>query len=444
MHIFRNNSSYSIRRRPYEAVTICPDHAAAVCRAYGRKPHAVVSGKKVNEMRQSKKAGQILIIIILCILILYLGFYIGDFHIKDMFFQQTQMSSFLMSRAEKNCLAGLSYRSDGRASSFSHWVAETAMEFIPLGTYVEEQVPMDTEIEDRATYEMILAKQANDENAVDENGNLIGKEPETKPVQATPDVIDTSLEKLKDFEYLTSHFYTIDSSTSIDAKQLDAEKLLSKNMKLDTSKEGPKVLIYHTHSQEAFQDSRAGETSDTIMGMGAYLAKLLNETYGISTIHHEGVYDLIDGKSDRSKAYQLAEPQIQKILKENPSIEVVIDLHRDGVANTTHLVTEIDGKPTAQIMFFNGLSRTKANGNIAYLSNPYIEDNLAFSLQMQIAASKAWPGFTRHIYLKSYRYNMHLMPKALLIEAGAQTNTVEEMRNAMVLLASTLDSVLMP
>lgn len=95
-------------------------------------------------------------------------------------------------------------------------------------------------------------------------------------------------------------------------------------------------------------------------------------------------------------------------------------------------------------MFFNGLSRTKANGNIAYLSNPYIEDNLAFSLQMQIAASKAWPGFTRHIYLKSYRYNMHLMPKTLLIEAGAQTNTVEEMKNAMVLLASTLDSVLMP
>lgn len=398
----------------------------------------------VDELKQTRRISQMLIIITLCVLILYLGFYISDFHIKEAPFQQTQMSSFLMNRAEKVCLAGFVYRADDSASSFSHWVAETAMELIPLGTFVEEQVPVDTEIEDRETYEMILAKQANDENAVDENGNLIGGEPETKPVQATPAAIDTSLEKLKDFEYLTSHFYTVDSSTSIDAGQLDAEKLLNKDMKLDTSKEGPKVLIYHTHSQEAFQDSREGETGDTIMGMGAYLTKLLNETYGIKTIHHEGVYDLIDGKSDRSKAYQLAEPQIQKILKENPSIEVVIDLHRDGVANTTHLVTDINGKPTAQIMFFNGLSRTKANGNIAYLSNPYIEDNLAFSLQMQIAASKAWPGFTRHIYLKSYRYNMHLMPKTLLIEAGAQTNTVEEMKNAMVLLASTLDSVLMP
>ena len=89
----------------------------------------------------------------------------------------------------------------------------------------------------------------------------------------------------------------------------------------------------------------------------------------------------------------------------------MIDLHRDGVGNNTHLVTSIDGKKTGQIMFFNGLSRTKKNGDIAYLKNPYIQDNLAFSMQMQLAAAKKYPGFTRRIYLKSYRYNMHLMPK---------------------------------
>ena len=143
-----------------------------------------------------------------------------------------------------------------------------------------------------------------------------------------------------------------------------------------------------------------------------------------------------------SRAYQLAEPDVQKILKENPAIEVVIDLHRDGVAEGTHLVTEIDGKPTAQIMFFNGLSRTRANGNISYLSNPYLEDNLAFSLQMEIAAATYYPGFARHIFLRAYRYNMHFKPKTLLIEAGAQTNTVEEMRNAMEILAELLHQVL--
>ena len=112
--------------------------------------------------------------------------------------------------------------------------------------------------------------------------------------------------------------------------------------------------VSYTHlSQEAFADSTEGDASTTIMGMGAYLSDLLNNTYGIETLHHEGVYDLVDGKLDRSMAYQLAEPQIQNILAENPSIEVVIDLHRDGVAEGTHLVTEINGRPTAQIMFLS-------------------------------------------------------------------------------------------
>ncbi len=74
----------------------------------------------------------------------------------------------------------------------------------------------------------------------------------------------------------------------------------------------------------------------TIMGIGTYLTDLLNAR-GIETLHHEGIYDLIDGKLDlSSRAYQLAEPDIRQILKDNPSIEVVIDLHRDGVTDGTH------------------------------------------------------------------------------------------------------------
>ena len=142
---------------------------------------------------------------------------------------------------------------------------------------------------------------------------------------------------------------------------------------------------------------------------------------------------------------RLAEPDVRQILKDNPSIEVVIDLHRDGVAQGTHLVTEINGKPTAQIMFFNGLSRTRKNGEIAYLNNPYREDNLATSFcRCSLWQQEYYPGFTRHIYLKSYRYNLDLAPKAMLIEAGAQTNTVEEMRNAMEVLADVLSRVLTP
>ena len=138
----------------------------------------------------------------------------------------------------------------------------------------------------------------------------------------------------------------------------------------------------------------------------------------------------------------MAAPVIQKILQDHPSIEVVIDLHRDGVADTTRLAANINGVDMAQVMFFNGLSKTTATGDIDYLRNPYIEDNLAMSLKMQLAATELYPGFTRKIYLKSYRYNMHLCPKSLLFEVGAQTNTLQEAINAMDPLAQVLDLVL--
>lgn len=391
-------------------------------------------------MGQKQRISRIMIAVIAGILVLYAFMQVPLHPVKKV---QDGINRFLMEKSEETYLTGFAYLEGGKEASFSDWVTESAMKLVPLGTYVEGKASVHTDVEDEETYAMILAQQANDENAVDENGQLLGgddKEEEVAQTSGTP--IDTSMEKLKNFEYLVGNFYTIDGNTMADGDLLNAEKLMGKDLKIDQSKGGPKVLIYHTHSQEAFADSTEGDTSTTIMGMGTYLSDLLNNTYGIETLHHEGVYDLVDGKLDRSMAYQLAEPQIQNILAENPSIEVVIDLHRDGVAEGTHLVTEINGRPTAQIMFFNGLSRTKANGNISYLANPYIEDNLAFSLQMQIAAANKYPGFTRHIYLRAYRYNMHLKPKTLLIEAGAQTNTVEEMRNAMEVLADTLDHVL--
>ena len=383
-----------------------------------------------------RRVSQVLMVLVLGILILYAGF-----HIKIRLPEEVRLeiNRFLGHRTEEMYLAGFAYCRDGEAVTPSRWVLRAAGDLMPLERYIEKKTSMDVAVEDRETYEMILSRQAKDENKADEAVQTDGTA-KTGGREKTP---DTSLEKLKDFDYLMGHFYTVDSSTSVDPEQLNAQTLLGKDLTIDQSGEGPKVLIYHTHSQEAFADSRKGEESDTIVGVGEYLAQLLNETYQIPTLHHKGVYDLIDGKLDRSRAYELALPEVEKILKENPGIEVVIDLHRDGVGDSTHLVEEINGKPTAQIMFFNGMSRTKANGPIEYLKNPYIEDNLAFSLQMQLAAQK-YPGFTRRIYLKSYRYNMHVTPKTLLVEAGAQTNTVEEMRNAMEILAETLDTVLTP
>ena len=176
------------------------------------------------------------------------------------------------------------------------------------------------------------------------------------------------------------------------------------------------------------------------MGIGNYLTELLTAK-GYNVIHDTSVYDLVDGKLDRSKAYTYAYDGISKILEENPSVQVVLDIHRDGVGESLHQVTDVDGKPTAQIMFFNGMSQTP-EGPIEYLQNPYREQNLAFSFQMQLDAQAYYPGFTRKIYLKGLRYNLHLRPRSALVEVGAQTNTYEEARNAMEPLSELLDMVL--
>lgn len=334
----------------------------------------------------------------------------------------------------------LMYIEETGKESFEKWLINQMELLFPIGYMANGEEEKTLAVEDEDTYRLILKKQAEDENEVLEDGTVKSNKEKTEETQTAK----ISEKKLKNYAYLRSHFYTVDQTTKTDAKELDAGKLLKKNMKIRKDGSKPKILIYHTHSQEAFKDSKAGDKKTSIVGMGDILMKELNDTYRIPTMHHEGVYDLIGGKMDRSRAYQLAEVKVRKILKKYPSIEVVIDLHRDGVGNNTHLVTSIDGKKTGQIMFFNGLSRTKKNGDIAYLKNPYIQDNLAFSMQMQLAAAKKYPGFTRRIYLKSYRYNMHLMPKYLLIEAGAQTNTVKEMQRSMKVLADLLDAVVDP
>ena len=249
-------------------------------------------------------------------------------------------------------------------------------------------------------------------------------------------------EQLKNYDFLLKTFYTVDSTTTVTSGELKGDVLSQKDLTIDFSETEPKILIYHTHGSEGFADSDGTTKEETIIGVGDELARILEDTYHIKTYHDRSLYDTINGNLDRSKAYTYAGNGVSKILEKYPSIEVVIDLHRDAVKAGTKLVTEIDGKQTAKIMFFNGLSRTAKNGDISYLQNPNKESNLAFSLQMQLAAAEQYPGFTRKIYLKGYRYNLHLKPRSLLIEVGAQTNTKEEAKNAMEPLAKLLYNVL--
>lgn len=257
-----------------------------------------------------------------------------------------------------------------------------------------------------------------------------------------PDGIIYSMDELLNREFLIANCYSIDSSTSVTDEELDVKTLLAKDLSIHFTSEEPKVLIYHTHGSETFSDSRPGVTEDTVIGVGDALTRILQEDYGIPVYHDRTVYDRINGVEDRSLAYDYASEGIDEILKKYPSIEVILDIHRDGVREDVRLVREIDGLPTAQIMFLNGVSRTNENGDIDYLYNPYKIDNLAFSLQMHLAGKEMYGDLMRRIYIRGYCFNLNKMARSSLIEVGAQTNTVEEAKNAMIPLGAILYKVL--
>ena len=247
-------------------------------------------------------------------------------------------------------------------------------------------------------------------------------------------------ENWEDPNYLRKYIYQIDSTTTVTNSEINGKELLDMDLSLHKSSE-PQILIYHTHGSEQYKDSRPGEKGDTVIGVGDELTKKLQEK-GISVVHDRSVYDVKNGKEERSKAYDYAAEAIEKYLKKYPSIKVVIDLHRDGVKESTKLVTTQNGQKMAQIMFFNGVSRTASNGDLTYLKNPNKKMNLSFSLQLQAQAVKKYPGFTRKIYIKGYRYNLHYRGRSLLVEVGAQNNTVKQAKASMSLLAELLNNVL--
>ena len=245
---------------------------------------------------------------------------------------------------------------------------------------------------------------------------------------------------LRNYDFLMK-FYTVTSITSLTPEIMRPEEFLAKDLSLEKNVDAPQILIFHTHSQEGFTDTVEGDTSTTIVGVGDYLTELLTKK-GYNVIHDRSIYDYVDGILDRNNAYTLASEGAKKIIEDNPTIEIVIDLHRDGIGDESkHITTDVAGQTVAPVMFFNGISYTNKLGNIEYLYNPYIEDNLATSFQLKIKAEEYYPNVFRKIYIKGYRYVLHLKPRSMLIEAGFQTNTKQEVCNSMDILADIFDRV---
>ena len=279
-----------------------------------------------------------------------------------------------------------------------------------------------------------------DENTHFTQGDLDVYIPQVPTITSMQDYL-----QFKDKSYVYNHYFTAPAKMEFGLDMLDKwdfYDLVTKPIALDTQTEGPKILIFHTHSREAYIGGL------TVVDVAEALADTLEKEYNIEVLHVTDSFYEDDNESayPTGGEYERMEPTIRSVLEAHPSISVVIDLHRDGVNENVHLVTEIEGKQAAKIMFVNGLC---LNRNImgeveekVGLSNPYIGDNLAFSLQSMVYMNQQYPGLARKIYLNEWRYSTHMKPYSLLLEWGAQTNTSEEAMNAVGPVAEILAKVL--
>lgn len=198
---------------------------------------------------------------------------------------------------------------------------------------------------------------------------------------------------------------------------------------LSFSEDQPKVLIVHTHTSEAYAQSegyaytpsdpyRTEDPAYNICRVGAALAESLAEN-GITAICDTTSHDY----PSYSGCYNRSLQTIEKNLAMYPSIEIVIDLHRDAISASdgTYLKTaaEIDGETAAQVLVIVG---TDAGG----LSHPDWQKNLTLGLRVQKDLCEMYPGLARPLHLRTERFNGHAAPGALLIEIGSNANTMEE------------------
>ena len=209
---------------------------------------------------------------------------------------------------------------------------------------------------------------------------------------------------------------------------IEVSELLKQGCPVKLKKGSPQILIIHTHSSEAYSpagldkyvDSGSSRTQDNnynVIRVGTELEKVLKK-YGLNVIHDCGVYDY----PSYTGSYNRSGEATEKYLRENPSISVVIDLHRDAIGSNEVIYKTVateSGVCASQLMFVMG---TDESG----LEYPNWTKNLRFALYLQNAVSDKYPSLMRPVTIVPYRYNQHMSTGSVILEVGSNGNTLQE------------------
>lgn len=228
---------------------------------------------------------------------------------------------------------------------------------------------------------------------------------------------------------------------------IDIPSAVQKRATLSVSDKGaPTVLIFHTHTTESYElldlgwyianaPTRHNSLDRNTVRVGTAICDELTKM-GIGVIHDTEIYD-----AKYTGAYDRSRESIQKYMAENPTVQVVIDVHRDAIQQKdgTRIkpTAEIGGKKAAQVMIIAGCEDGKVT------SFPRWEENLTFALQLQQIAETKYPGLMRPVLFSARKYNMDVTPCSVLLEMGSNANTLEEAEYAGHLMGKALGELIL-
>ena len=226
----------------------------------------------------------------------------------------------------------------------------------------------------------------------------------------------------------------------------DKTALLQQPLPGDFSQSGPLVLIVHTHTTESFTPEPGQAYSElthartlnedyNMIRVGRQVAAVL-EAHGIGVIHETRINDHpnYNGSYDRMKTI------IEENLARYPTIQMVLDLHRDAAAdengNPLPLTAAFSDGEYAQLMLVVG---TDGGG----LSHPDWQQNLSTGLKLQALLERSYPGLCRDLNLRRERFNQNQTPCSLLIEFGTDGNTLSQALRSADALGAALSQLIL-
>ena len=253
-----------------------------------------------------------------------------------------------------------------------------------------------------------------------------------------------SEKQIQNSGYSYSSVYVKDGNSNYN---LDIKKLLNTSAKCKIKKNaGYQVLIVHTHTTESYAEKsqdwyskkynpRTTDKSESVVAVADEIEKKL-EAAGIRTLHITTYHDY----PEYTGAYDRARKTIKAYLKKYPSIEMVIDVHRDSITREDGTkikpTAKINGKKAAQVMIITGCD------NEGKLDFGGWRDNSIIAVQLQKKMADKYAGLARPLYFAPFRYNMDLTPNSLLIEFGTDVNTLSEAKYSGQLVGNCLVDVL--